>query len=209
MIDLGNRYFIINKPYKMVSQFVSPDNVNLLGSLDFNFPEGTHAIGRLDNNSEGLLILTTNKRVTKLLFESATPHKRTYVIQVERRVSPETLHKLRTGISIRIKGGVYYTTSECEVDIIEKPVTLHKREHEFREDLPQTWLRMTLTEGKYHQIRKMVAEVYHPCKRLVRVSIEDLALGDLQAGQVREIEENEFFEKLKIENWKNIDSMPE
>ena len=62
-----NRYFIINKPYKMVSQFVSPDKVNLLGDIDFDWPEGTHAIGRLDNNSEGLLILTTNKRVTKLL----------------------------------------------------------------------------------------------------------------------------------------------
>ena len=66
----------------MVSQFVSPDKVNLLGDIDFNWPEGTHAIGRLDNNSEGLLILTTNKRVTKLLFESDTPHK---TIAVNRR----------------------------------------------------------------------------------------------------------------------------
>lgn len=196
------RYFIINKPYKMVSQFISPDKVNLLGDLDFDFPEGTHAIGRLDNNSEGLLILTTNKRVTKLLFESEKPHKRTYVVQVERHVSPETLHKLRTGISIRVKGGGYYTTAPCEIDIIEKPQDLPKRGHEFREDLPHTWLRMTLTEGKYHQIRKMVSEVYHPCKRLVRVSIEDLVLGDLPIGGVKEIEEDDFFEKLKIENWK-------
>ena len=71
-----NRYFIINKPYKMVSQFISPDNVNLLGAIDYDFPEGIHAIGRLDNNSEGLLILTTNKRVTALLFQSEKPHKR-------------------------------------------------------------------------------------------------------------------------------------
>jgi len=186
----------------MVSQFISPDKVNLLGDLDFNFPEGTHAIGRLDNNSEGLLILTTNKRVTKLLFESEKPHKRTYVVQVERHMTPETLHKLRTGISIRVKGGGYYTTAPCEIDIIEKPHDLPKRGHEFREDLPHTWLRMTLTEGKYHQIRKMVSEVYHPCKRLVRVSIEDLVLGDLPIGSVKEIEEEDFFEKLKIENWK-------
>jgi 23S rRNA pseudouridine2457 synthase len=198
-----NRYFIINKPYKMVSQFVSPDNVNLLGKLDFEFPEGIHAIGRLDNNSEGLLILTTNKRVTKLLFESDTPHKRTYVIQVEKRVSPETLEKLRTGISIRVKGGGYYTTSPCDVEIIDQPADLPKRDHEFREDLPQTWLSMTLTEGKFHQIRKMVADVYHPCKRLIRVSIEGLELDDLQPGQVKEIEEEAFFEKLKIENWRD------
>jgi 23S rRNA pseudouridine2457 synthase len=202
-----NRYFIIYKPYKMVSQFVSPDNVKLLGDLDFDFPEGTHAVGRLDNNSEGLLILTTNKRVTKLLFESDVPHKRTYVIQVEKVVSPETLEKLRTGISIRVKGGGYYTTSPCEVDIIERPVNLPDRNHAFREDLPQTWLSMSLTEGKFHQVRKMVADVYHPCKRLMRVSIEGLELNDMQPGEVKEIEEVEFFEKLKIENWRTPEDL--
>lgn len=197
-----NRYFILNKPYKMVSQFVSPDKVNLLGDIDFEWPEGTHAIGRLDNNSEGLLILTTNKRVTKLLFESETPHKRTYLVQVERVVTPERLHQLRTGIEIRVKGGSYYTTVPCEVEIVEKPKDLHKRGHEFREDLPHTWLTITLTEGKYHQIRKMVSSVYHHCKRLIRLSIEDLELGDLQPGCVKEIEEEEFFRKLKIDNWR-------
>jgi 23S rRNA pseudouridine2457 synthase len=202
MSDASNRYFVIYKPFKMVSQFVSPDKVNLLGDLDFDFPEGTHAIGRLDNNSEGLLILTTNKRVTKLLFESEKAHNRTYVVQVERNMTPETLQKLRTGISIRIKGGDYYTTAPCEVDIIDKPKDIVKRDHEFRADLPQTWIRMTLTEGKYHQIRKMVSLVYHPCKRLIRVSIEDLVLGDMKPGEVREIDEEEFFEKLKIDNWK-------
>ena len=88
----------------MVSQFVSPDKVGLLGDLDFDFPEGTHAIGRLDNNSEGLLILTTNKKVTKLLFESKVPHKRVYLVQVANIVSEETLQRLRTGVSIRISG---------------------------------------------------------------------------------------------------------
>lgn len=198
-----NRYFIIHKPYKMVSQFVSPDRVKLLGDLAYDFPEGTHAVGRLDNNSEGLLILTTNKRVTKLLFESDTPHKRTYVIQVEKTVSAETLDQLCKGVTIKTKGkgGALYTTAPCEVEIIEKPVTVGWREHEFRADLPCSWLRMSLTEGKFHQVRKMVAEVHHPCKRLIRVSIEDLELGDLPPGGVREIEEEEFFKKLKIDNW--------
>ncbi|MES2761138.1 MAG: pseudouridine synthase [Bacteroidota bacterium] len=202
MDPIPNRYFIINKPYKMVSQFVSPDKVNLLGDIDFDWPEGTHAIGRLDNNSEGLLILTTNKRVTKLLFESDTPHKRTYLVHVEKVVNAERLLQLQTGITIRVKGGGYYTTSPCEVEIVEKPKDLPKRAHEFREDLPSSWLMITLTEGKYHQIRKMVSSVYHHCKRLIRVSIEDLELGNLQPGCVREIEEEEFFRKLKIDNWR-------
>lgn len=200
---MPDRYFIINKPYKMVSQFVSPDNVNLLGDLDFEFPEGTHAIGRLDNNSEGLLLLTTNKRVTKLLFESETPHKRTYLVQVEKVVNEERLKQLQTGITIRVKGGGYYTTEPCDVKIVEKPIDLPPRGHAFRDDLPQTWLLITLTEGKYHQIRKMVSSVYHHCKRLIRVSIEDLELGGLPPGCVLEMEEEEFFKKLKIENWRN------
>lgn len=198
-----HRYFLIHKPYKMVSQFVSPDRVRLLGELNFPFPEGTHAVGRLDNNSEGLLLLTTNKKVTKLLFESDVPHERVYIIQVEGKVSGETLKNLREGVSIVVKGkgGSLYKTEPCEVDVIEKPLFLEKRNHEFDPSLPCTWLKMSLTEGKYHQVRKMVAEVGHPCKRLVRYSIEGLTLDGMPVGAVKEIEETEFFEKLKIDNW--------
>lgn len=193
-----HRYFIINKPYNMVSQFISPDKVGLLKDVPFNFPEGIHAIGRLDNYSEGLLILTTNKKVTKLLFESKTPHKRTYLVQVRDIVTPEKLLQLQKGVSIRIKGGGYYTTPPCEVSIVEKPIDLYKRENEFKEGLPNTWLLITLTEGKFHQVRKMVDAVRHRCKRLIRISIEDLALNNLQPGEVKEMEERDFFEQLKI-----------
>ena len=193
-----HRYFIINKPYKMVSQFISPDKVGLLKDIPFNFPEGIHAIGRLDNYSEGLLILTTNKKVTKLLFESKTPHKRTYLVQVRDIVTPEKLLQLQNGVSIRIKGGDYYTTPSCQVSIVEKPIDFYKRENEFKEGLPNTWLLITLTEGKFHQVRKMVNAVRHRCKRLIRISIEDLALNNLQPGEVKEMEESDFFKQLKI-----------
>jgi len=198
---ITHRYFALHKPYNMVSQFVSPDEVNLLGDVDFDFPEGTHAIGRLDNHSEGLLILTTNKKVTRLLFESKIPHKRTYLVQVAQVVSEETLHQLKTGISIQVKGGGYYITAPCEAEIVQKPNNLFNRESEFREHLPHTWLLLTLTEGKFHQVRKMVTAVRHRCKRLIRVAIEDLTLGDMPPGSVRELEETEFFKLLKIENW--------
>lgn len=193
-----HRYFIINKPYNMVSQFISPDKVGLLKDVPFNFPEGIHAIGRLDNYSEGLLILTTNKKVTKLLFESKTPHKRTYLVQVRDIVTPEKLLQLQNGVSIRIKGGGYYKTPPCEVSIVERPIDLYKRENEFKEGLPNTWLLITLTEGKFHQVRKMVDAVRHRCKRLIRISIEDLTLNNLQPGEVKEMEERDFFEQLKI-----------
>lgn len=184
----------------MVSQFVSSDNVRLLGALDFNFPEGTHAVGRLDSQSEGLLILTTNKKVTNLLFLGEVPHKRAYVVQVAHAVNEETLEKLRTGIGILVKGGVEYVTAPCEVEIVQRPYDLPLSKMDER-DVPHTWLKITLTEGKYHQIRKMVRTAGHRCKRLVRVSIEDIKLDGLEAGKVREMEESEFFEKLKITNW--------
>ena len=180
-----NRYFIINKPYNMVSQFVSPHKVGLLGDLGFNFPEGTHAIGRLDNHSEGLLILTTNKKVTRLLFSGYTQHKRVYLVQVNNLLSEENLRQLRTGVSIRIEGGGHYITPACEVEIVEKPETIYPIIKSSKEFGPHTWLLISLYEGKYRQVRKMVAAIHHRCKRLIRVSIEDLFLEDLQSGCVK------------------------
>ncbi|WP_343674860.1 pseudouridine synthase [Chitinophaga sp.] len=195
-----DRYFIIYKPYDMVSQFVSPDKVHLLGELDYDFPEGTHAVGRLDNHSEGLLILTTNKKVTRLLFESEIPHKRTYLVMVSKIMGPEALEQLRTGVNIRIKGGMDYVTPPCDAQIVEKPANIGPRAHDLKEYLPRTWITITLTEGKFHQVRKMTAAVGHQTKRLIRISIEDLVLGDLQPGQVRELEEETFFRLLNIAN---------
>lgn len=198
MAGAVHRYFIVNKPYNMVSQFVSSHEVTLLGDLDFDFPEGTHAIGRLDNHSEGLLILTTNKKVTSLLFESKVPHKRTYLVKVKYEVSENSLEQLRKGISIQVKGGSYYTTSGCEVEIIQRPENLFESAHETTEYIPHTWLKMSLTEGKFHQVRKMVGAIHHRCVRLIRHSIEDLELANLPAGGVREIDEAVFFQQLKI-----------
>ena len=189
----------------MVSQFISPDQVGLLGDIAFDFPEGTHAIGRLDSHSEGLLILTTNKKVTRLLFQGEVPHSRTYIVHVKNVVSEATAHLLRTGIPILIKGNVHWVTTPCEVEIIEKPEGLVKLSPE-RENIPHSWLKITMTEGKYHQVRKMVWAAGHKCKRLIRVSIEDLVLGDLKPGEVQELEEEVFFQKLKINNWKEAAS---
>jgi len=192
-----HRYFLLNKPYDMLSQFIGGQG-RMLGELGYAFPEGTHPIGRLDNHSEGLLILTTNKKVTKLLFQSEVPHTRTYLVRVYREVSAETLEKLRTGVTIRIKGNVDYVTTPCEVELVKEPENLFPGGYEYRAGLPHSWLRITLTEGKYHQIRKMTRAVGHPCQRLIRVAIENLRLGDLLAGQVREVGEEVFFEKLGL-----------
>lgn len=192
------RYFMINKPYGMESQFISVRETSLLGEIDFDFPEGIHAVGRLDKYSEGLLLLTTDKRITRLLFQGKVPHERRYLVKVNRHVSLESLEQLRTGVEIRIRGGSQYITPECEVNIVDPPPKL------FPLPIPEfdynsfTWLEVTLTEGRYHQVRKMVAAVRHRCMRLIRVAIEDMELGTLQPGEVKEFEQEEFFRLLKL-----------
>jgi len=182
----------------MVSQFVSPDPVRLLGELDFDFPEGTHAIGRLDSHSEGLLLLTTDKRVTRLLFESERPHKRTYLVQVRREVSDEALQRLREGVEIRTTEATWYKAVPVSVERGRAPEGFEELYPHYR-PVPHSWLLITLTEGKYHQVRKMVQAVQHPCKRLIRISIEQMELGDLKPGEVREWPGDVFFRLLNIE----------
>ena len=193
-----HRYFMINKPINMVSQFVSSHAVNLLSNLPFQFPEGTHAIGRLDQQSEGLLLLTTNKKVTRLLFQGAIPHKRTYLVQVKNKVDELTVKKLAAGITISAKQGAVFSTTPCEIELVQKPVGLFEVGTPLHENVQTSWLLITLTEGKYHQVRKMVAAVNHKCIRLIRVSIEGLQLDNMQPGEIKEVEEAHFFNQLRL-----------
>jgi 23S rRNA pseudouridine2457 synthase len=193
-----DRYFLLNKPMNMVSQFVSTHKVQLLSDIDFNFPEGTHAIGRLDQMSEGLLLLTTNKKVTKLLFQGIRPHVRTYLVQVKNKVSQDTLKKLRSDVKISASNATTYTTAPCNVNLIEPPVNLWDNGIILHENQQSDWLRIELTEGKFHQVRKMVATVHHRCIRLVRWSIEDLTVESIQPGQVQEVSEAYFFKALNL-----------
>ena len=193
-----HRYFILNKPYNMVSQFVSTHPVPLLGDIDFHFPEGTHAIGRLDKESEGLLLLTTNKKITRLLFQGKQPHKRKYLIQVGGIIEDSTINKLREGVSIEVENGKEYITKPTDVNLVNEPENLFSSGYVLHERVPNSWLEIILTEGKFHQVRKMVKAVRHPCKRLIRISIEDLTLGNLKPGEVGEVTEEVFFGKLKL-----------
>lgn len=193
-----HRYFILNKPFNMVSQFVCVEDVPLLGHLDYKFPEGTHVVGRLDGLSEGLLILTTNKRVTKLLFEADIPHKRTYLVRVNNVMTPEKAQQLREGVIISVRGRGTYTTLPCEVHLLNAPPNVLPYQLEQNPYIPHSWLQISLWEGKRHQIRNMMLAVKHECRRLIRVSVEDLELGDLAPGSVREIDEALFFKLLRI-----------
>jgi 23S rRNA pseudouridine2457 synthase len=195
----AHRYFLLNKPINMVSQFVSSHDVPLIGDIDFDFPEGTHAIGRLDKNSEGLLLLTTNTKVTRLLFHGEQPHTRTYLVQVINQIQPESILKLESGIAISAPEGKKFITTPCEVKLVNKPSYLQDLSTKpLHENVTNSWITITLTEGKFHQVRKMVAAVKHKCLRLIRISIEDIDLEGIKAGEVKEVSEEYFFEKLKL-----------
>ena len=195
----AHRYFIVYKPVNMVSQFVSSHEVNLLHQLNFAFPEGTHAIGRLDQNSEGLLLLTTNKKITKLLFQGPVPHNRTYLVQVKNVVSSDTINKLTGGIEISANNGQIFKTTPCKVSLLKQPLHLAAVEKPLHKNVQSSWLEITLTEGRFHQVRKMVAVVNHKCIRLIRTSIEDITIGSMGPGDVIELNENDFFRLLKLD----------
>ncbi len=192
-------YYMVNKPSNMVSQFISSHNVPLLGNLDFNFAAGTHAIGRLDKPSEGLLLLTTDTTITNLLFHSGTPHPRIYLVMVKNVISDSTVQLMQQGLVLpsRQKEG-NYTTLPCLVEKITTPTLIYPYATDPREAYPHSWLRIILTQGKYRQIRKMCSAVHHHCMRLIRVGIQDMALGATPPGTVVRYTKPEFFEKLQL-----------
>jgi 23S rRNA pseudouridine2457 synthase len=193
-----HRYFVLYKPVDMVSQFTSVHDVQLLGSVDFSFPPGTHAIGRLDKDSEGLLLLTTDKKITKLLFNSGKKHLRRYLVQVRFTVSDETVAQLARGVRISAPAGAEYLTHPCAVELLGEAPPLPPAAMPIHEKVQHSWLRISLTEGRYHQVRKMVAAVNHKCLRLVRESIEDIHIGGMKPGDVVEVSRADFYGRLKL-----------
>ncbi|MDB5201999.1 MAG: pseudouridylate synthase, small subunit [Ferruginibacter sp.] len=182
----------------MVSQFVSPHAVGLLGDLDFDFPEGTHAIGRLDLDSEGLLLLTTDKRITRLVFLAEKPHERSYLVMVQNEMTEETFSTLENGVPIRVGNDAFHLAKPASVLRITDPEKLYPFATDHRKAYAHTWLLINLTEGKFRQVRKMVLALRHRCQRLIRLSISGLELGDLKPGEVRELSAEAFYNGLGI-----------
>jgi 23S rRNA pseudouridine2457 synthase len=190
---MPHRYFILNKPANMVSQFVSSDKVNLLSQIDFSFPEGTHAIGRLDKDSEGLLLLTTDKKITRLIFSKEKKHIRSYLVMVRNYVKEEAFQLLKNGVIIKIKNGQDYLAKPHSLFRVSDPGSLYPWSPDFRENYPHTWLLISLTEGKYHQVRKMMLTLRHRCLRLIRLRIENLTIDGIDPGKVKELDMETFY----------------
>ncbi len=187
--DINHKHFIIYKPYGYLSQFIvngkKKKAQKLLGEL-FDFPEGTMAVGRLDEKSEGLLILTTNGK-TSYYFTSGKVEKE-YYAQVDGEITDIALEKLKNGVEIGIEG-VKYITKPCKANKIVNFPKLPERARKIRDDRHglTSWVSITLREGKFRQVRKMTAAVGFPTLRLVRVRIDNIVMDDIKAGEVREL----------------------
>lgn len=182
---MPHRHFLIHKPYGYLSQFVGESRKKKLGEFH-DFPAGIMAIGRLDEDSEGLLLLTTDGRTSELMRSKKV--EKEYHAQVDGLITNEALARLQTGVEIGIHN-VRYLTSPCTAARLDPPPDFAPRSRKIRDDRhgPTSWVSITLTEGKYRQIRKMTAAVGFPTLRLVRVRVGSLWLGALAPGAVVEV----------------------
>ncbi len=181
-------YYILYKPFGMICQFSKEGTHPTLEDLPFKFPKDVYPVGRLDTNSEGLLVLTNDKSLNARLLSPKFAHERTYWAQVEGTATIEAMHTLAKGVSITVDGKAY-TTFPCEAKLLEEEPHLPERYPpiRFRAQIPTSWVELTLKEGKNHQVRKMCAKVGFPVLRLVRARIGQIEVGKMQPGEVKEL----------------------
>ncbi|MFK7971450.1 MAG: pseudouridine synthase [Bacteroidia bacterium] len=179
------RYYKIHKPFGVLSQFTKelPEHITLADHFDV--PKDVYPVGRLDKDSEGLLVLTNDPTVNQLLLDPKHAHKRTYWVQVEGEPTSEALAALQRGVSFRIKGKIHRSRPALAEMITPSPDMPDRTPPvRFRKNIPTTWMSLTLHEGKNRQVRRMCAAVGFPVLRLMRVSIGDLELGTLPPGKM-------------------------
>ncbi|MDF1673111.1 MAG: pseudouridine synthase [Vicingaceae bacterium] len=185
-----HHHFIIYKPQGVISQFTTNQKKGykkkLLGEL-YNFPEGTMAIGRLDENSEGLLLLTTEGKVSEQVRSRKV--EKEYYIQVDGEITTDAIEQLKIGVEIGIKGEKY-TTLPCKAFKLNKAPNFTPSTKKIRDDRhgPTSWVSITVTEGKFRQVRKMSAAVGYATLRLVRVRVGKIKLNNMTAGDVIKVD---------------------
>ncbi|NAS30808.1 pseudouridine synthase [Flavobacteriaceae bacterium R38] len=189
--SIDHHHFMIYKPDGYLSQFITNDvkssRKKLLGSL-YDFPKNAMSVGRLDEKSEGLLIITTDGKLSNTINSNKV--EKEYYAQVDGMITPEAIKTLSQGVEIGLNGKKYQTTP-CKAFKVENIPQFPERGKKLRDDRhgPTSWLSITLTEGKFRQVRKMTAAVGFPTLRLIRVRIGKLKLDTMTAGEVRILKE--------------------
>lgn len=186
-----HQHFKLNKPYGYLSQFASnakhQQKMKFISAL-YDFPEGTMPIGRLDKDSEGLLLLTTDGKLSNAISKGGLDKE--YYVQVDGNITESALAHLRQGVTISNKN-VAYTTKPCEAHKLEQIPEFSERGKKIRDERhgPSTWISIVINEGKFRQVRKMTASVGFPTLRLVRVRIGNIYLEQMQTAEVLPLEQ--------------------
>jgi len=180
------KYYLFNKPYGVLSQFTKelPTHTTLADYL--SLPSDIYPVGRLDKDTEGLLVLTNDNKLKTRLLDPEKQTTKTYIAQVEGDITPSALQALQRGVNIRV-GKKHYTTRPAKAELLagysrpdrDPPVR-------YRASIPTSWIQLQITEGKNRQVRKMCAAVDYPVLRLVRTAIGQLSV-DIAAGEVMEL----------------------
>lgn len=180
-----HRYFIFYKPYEVLSQFSKEGDKKTLADYFPSAEKDIYPVGRLDYDSEGLLLLTNDKQLTHRLLEPGYQHVRTYYVQVEGMITQEALHQLENGLTISINGKPHRTAKAVAKHLENEP-NLPERHPpiRYRKNIPASWIALTLTEGKNRQVRRMTAAVGFPTLRLVRYSIGKINVEGMESGDV-------------------------
>lgn len=196
-MEFVNYYFKINKPYGVICQFTDRLGQRTLSNL-YNFPKDVYPIGRLDLDSEGLLLLSNDKKLTDKLLNPKYKHEREYFVQVEGIPESSELKKLEEGMIIQNR-----KTFPAIVKLLPEDFKIEERipTIRFRKNIPTSWLKIILSEGKNRQVRKMTAKIGYPTLRLIRTRICNIKLDDLKIGEVRELNKNELIELKRILNY--------
>lgn len=191
-----NRYFIIYKPYLVLSQFSAVDGKKTLADF-FDVPKDVYPVGRLDFDSEGLLLLTNDTALNHRLLDPRFAHEREYWVQVDGAITDEAVITLQKTVPISIDGKVYHTRP-CRAAIFAAAPPVPDRDPpiRFRKEIPAPWIRLILTEGKNRQVRKMTAKVGFPTLRLIRYRIEQLSLDSMQPGDLVELNQSTVYQQL-------------
>ena len=190
------RYFIIYKPFEVLSQFTSGDGKKTLRDF-FSVQQDIYPVGRLDYDSEGLLLLTNDTNINYRLLDPKFQHQREYWLQVEGVPDRVAIQKLEQGVDITVNSK-RYRTKRCTVELFREQPLVPTRTPpiRFRKNIPTSWLSLVLTEGKNRQVRKMTAAIGYPTLRLIRVRIERLELSGLQSGEIKELSKQVVYKKL-------------
>lgn len=189
-------YFIIYKPYLVQSQFSPVEGKQTLADF-FDVPKDVYPVGRLDYDSEGLLILTNDKQLNHRLLNPMFKHEREYWVQVDGDINDKAIDQLAKGVIINVDGKQYKTASARVYKFNNEPIVpVRNPPIRFRKSIPAPWISLSLTEGKNRQVRKMTASVGFPTLRLIRYRIEKITVDGLQPGDLVSLSKQDLYKQL-------------